>query len=209
MVIADSRGGGLQEEIDKILPANLTVKVLTYPGRGIIRAVKESEKLINWWQPSQIYVTNGICDITTKDQVTKQVSLRDPDPQTAVASYVGSLDTVTHYMKILLDGRKYQLIFAEILGMNMSTYNGTEYPHHQQALLNTTISGVNTEIAAWNTSRNVITPWLAKEIHRNKKGGLKIHRYHKLAEDGLHLTPSLRCCWAKQIVEAICKNAEK
>lgn len=209
VVITDSRGSGLQDVIHAITPGHITVKVLAYPGRGIISAVKESEKLLNWWQPSQIYIMNGICNITRRDRETKKVSLREISVETAVSAYVQSMDIVTHFIKILLDGKKYQLIFTEIVGMDMATYNGTTYPHHQQSLLNSTIHGVNAEITAWNNARNVITPWLAKEIHRNKKNGQKITRYHKLSEDGLHLTSELRSSWAKLLIQAICKNIEK
>lgn len=180
VIIADSRGGGLQDEIHKIIPRHMVVKVLVYPGRGIIQAVKESEKILNWWQPKQIYIMTGICEITVRDREAKTLSLRDPQVDTAVASYVQSMDTVTHFLRILLDGNQYQLIFSEIVGMDMATYNGTQYPHEQQATLNSIIHGVNAEITAWNNTRNVITPWLAKEIHRNKKNGQKITRYHKL-----------------------------
>lgn len=209
VVIADSRGGGLQDEICRITPDHIAVKVLVYPDRGIIQAVKESEKAINWWQPSQIYVMNGICDITMRDKNTKKVSVREPSTNTAIASYIQSMDTVTHFLRILLDGRRYQLVFSEIVGMDMATYNGTRYPHDQQAVLDSTIHGVNAEIVAWNNARDVVTPWLAKEVHRNKKNGQKITRYHKLSEDGLHLTTELRTRWADLIVKAIHKNEEK
>lgn len=209
VVITDSRGGGLQEEMTKLVPGNITIRVLVYPGRGIISAVKESEKLLNWWQPNQIIILNGICDITVRNTSTKKVSLRDPIPESAIPSYVQSMDTVTHFLKILMDGRKYQLVFSEIVGMDMATYNGTGYPHEQQNALNSIIYGVNAEITTWNNNSNVITPWLAKEIHRNKKNGQKITRYHKLSDDGLHLTTDLRIGWAKLIVKSIYKNAEK
>lgn len=174
VIITDSRGGGLQDEILRIIPNHIAVKVL-YPGRGIIQAVKESEKLLNWWQPQQIYIMNGICEITERDRESKLVALRDPLVNTAVASYVQSMDTVSHFLKILLDGHQYQLIFSEIVGMDMATYNGTQYPHVHQATLNAIIHGVNAEVTAWNNARSVVTPWLAKEVHRNKKNGQKIH----------------------------------
>lgn len=206
VVITDSRGKGLEEEITAQNPIDFQVKVLVYPGSGIIKAVKDSEKLLNWWRPKQIYILNGICDITTKSKTTKQVSLREADVGKAVQSIMDSVDTVTHFLKILMDGSQYQLIFAEIVGMNISTYNYTAYPDPQQGDLNTIVERVNAEIVARNTGCNVSTPWTAREVHRNMKNGRKSHRYQKLAEDGLHLSPEMKKVWAQELIKTMYKN---
>lgn len=204
-VITDSRGNGLKEELEALNPTDFKIKVLVYPGSGIIKAVKDSEKLLNWWRPKQIYIMNGICDITTKSRITKKVSLREADVDSAVQSITDSMDTVSH-LKILMDGYQYQLIFAEIVGMNISTYNYTEYPDPQQTDLNSIVERVNAEIVARNASCCMATPWVAREVHRNKKKGGKTHRYQKLADDGLHLPIEMKKMWAQELVNAMQKN---
>lgn len=208
VIITDSRGAGLEEEIEKIHSNGNNVRVLVYPGKGIIRAVKEAESLLNWWCPQQIYVMNGICDITYRDRSTKLVSLHELEVERAVESYVQSLDTVTHFVKILLDGHRYKLIFSEQIGMNLATYNGTLYPHQHQGILNETIERINAEIVIWNRNHEVITPWVARIIHRNMKNGKKTHKYQKLAPDGLHLSEEVRAHWAYELAQAICKNTD-
>lgn len=194
------------EEFDKLPQHDFQVKVLVYPGRGIIRAVKESEKLLNWWRPKQIYIMCGICDITAKNKFTKEVLLREQDVDKSVQSITDSVDTVSHFIKILMDGYHYRLIFTEIIGMNMATYNKTEYPHPQQNELNTTVERINTELVETNSKNNVIGPWIAREVHRNMKNGRKTHRYQKLTDDGLHITPEMRQTWVQDFLRAMHKN---
>lgn len=100
-----------------------------------------------------------------------------------------------------------KVIFGELVGMNIAHYNGTRYPDQQQDLLNTIVEGINIEIVKENTANDLITPWIARMIHKNWKDGRKVHRYHKLAADGVHLTPDLRAIWAKEILQSIYKNS--
>lgn len=206
VIIADSRGAGLMEEIGKLPTDGLNVKVLVYPGRGIIQAVKESEKLLIWWRPRQIYIMSGICDITMKNKPTKKVMLRESDVDKSTQSIIDSIDTVSHFIRILMDGYLYRLIFTEIIGMNLATYNNTEYPNPQQKELNMAIEKINAEIVEANSRNNVIAPWIAREVHRNKKDGRKTHRYQKLAEDGLHITGEMRQTWARDYIRAMGRN---
>lgn len=91
--------------------------------------LKESEHLLNWWHPDQIYVLKGICDITKKDKITKQVSLREPTVDRIVEGHVESMDIISHFIKVLLDGTQYQLVFGEITGMDISTTDLTNCIH--------------------------------------------------------------------------------
>lgn len=207
-VITDSRGGGLKQEIDKPSLKGFNVKVLVYPGKGIIKAVKEAESLLNWWRPQKIYVMCGICDVTYKDKDTKKVSSREADIDKALDSYLQSVDIVTHFIKVLMDGSRYKFIFTEIIGMNIATYNNTEHPDPQQAALNEIVDRINGEVIAWNKSLNMMMPWVARIVHRNKKNGKKNHRYQKLAQDGLHLTDEIRAAWASELCQAMSKNID-
>lgn len=67
VIITDSRGLGLQSELDrinKIEGTNLNIQVFVWQGRGITGAVKETWKQLIWMAPSLIIVSAGICDIT-------------------------------------------------------------------------------------------------------------------------------------------------
>lgn len=77
VMIADSRGKELQEEIRKRAKPKYDIRVITLPGKGLVAAVCEAESKLFWWQPSQVYILAGICDITKKDKWTHKVSLRE------------------------------------------------------------------------------------------------------------------------------------
>lgn len=62
---------------------------------------------------------------------------------------------------------------------------------------------------AHNRARGVVTPWIARTIHRNRRDGRKFHRYHKLDADGVLLTLELRMTWATEIVNSIYKNTKQ
>lgn len=80
--------------------------------------------------------------------------------------------------------------------MDLAVYNHLSGEHPQQPLLNDMVTEINHSITAFNEENEVITPWTAKEVHRNKKGGKKTTRYQKLAPDGLHLTNEILEKWA-------------
>lgn len=137
------------------------------------------------------------------------VSLRDTEVEAIVLGHVDSMDIISHFTKVLLDGRKYQLIFRELVGMNIATYNRTDHPHPQQDRLNEAINLVNIEIVSRNRALSLATPWVAKQVHKNLKNGKKSNRYQKLGEDGLHLTDAMRSKWAYEIIQAIKKNKDR
>lgn len=89
--------------------------------------------------------------------------------------------------------------------MDIGRYNKQPTVHPQQGQLNEIINEANHAITAFNVGNNVLTPWLAKDIHMNisKRGGLKACRYHRLGNDGLHLTDKLREKWAEILMKAI------
>lgn len=61
------------------------------------------------------------------------------------------------------------------------------------------------DINRFNESNRSITPWIAREVHRNIKGRKK-NRYQLLADDGVHLTPEMNSKWATELTMAIKKN---
>lgn len=169
-------------------------------------AVKESKKQLVWMAPNIIVVLAGICDLTVRDKVTKQVSLSFDTADLAVDMFVGRMDIIHHFLTINLTERAFKLIFSQVVGMDMGVYNGPPYPHQQQQLLDSVIHRLNIEIAAWNKIQNVATPWIANDIHHNRKDGQKIVRYQRLASDSLHLTEELKQRWVTYLHRAILKT---
>lgn len=202
-IIADSRGVGLQAVLDRLNEAKHKISVFVHKGRGIVAAVKETSKTLIWMAPDHIFVLAGICDITQINRITRIVSLRDDNLEQLLDRFTGQMDIIRHHLSIFLTERKYKLSFCHVIGMDLAIHNHLHQEHPRQALLNEMVAEVNQAITSFNEENGVITPWTAKEVHRNKKGGKKTTRYQKLAPDGLHLSDDLREKWAMVLLNTI------
>lgn len=118
------------------------------------------------------------------------------------------MDIISHFLSINLVEKKYKLAFSQIVGMDLAVYNRQDQPHPNQNLLDDAVIRINLEIANRNMAEGVATPWVANDIHHNRKKGYKVTRYHRLSEDGLHLTQDLRERWAVFLHKAILKIME-
>lgn len=208
VIIADSRGVGLQSEFDLLNDKGYEIKVLVYKGRGMSQAVREATNKLIWMRPDQIIILAGICDITRKDRDTKLVSLQDGSVDVALERLENSMKEIEHHLTTRLTERPYTLTFSPVTGMDIARYNGQDTTHEEQETLNEIIGGINQIITAHNKANRVITPWIASEIHYNKKGGRKKTRYYKLAADGLHLSDAIKERWAGILYTAIVKMVE-
>lgn len=191
VVLADSRGKGLQAEFDMMFSEAFDVKVLAYKGKGILDAVKLAMPKLVWWAPKIIVVMNGLCDLTYKDRITKKVSLRHQTVDEAVVNHVESMDFARHYLYIHLIEAPCHLVFAHIVGMDLKKYNRGSVHSHQQNMLDESITAINIAVNRFNEQHDAIAPWVARDIHRNTKGK-KITRYQRLCEDGIHLTEAIK-----------------
>lgn len=142
--------------------------------------------------PNLILVFAGICDVTELNRHTRELSLADPTPEETISRYDGQMDIIHHHLSIVLTEKEYKLAFCEVIGADMGKYNRSEQKHPQQDQLEEIILGLNMKIVAFNTDNQMPTPWTAKDIHHNKKSKTKVSRYHKLGDDGLHLSEDLR-----------------
>lgn len=159
----------------------------------MIEAVRECAKLLTWMAPDLVIIAVGICDITQKDRSSKLVTLQEETTNVVVQKIESNMDTIRHHLRVNLMERPYKLVFCHITGMDIGRYNKQPTEHPQQDQVNEIISEVNHAITTFTVGNNVLTPWLAKDIHMNKSkcSGLKACRYHRLNEDGLHLTDDL------------------
>lgn len=207
VIVADSRGKGLQQDLDLLnSEGSINIKVLVKKGRGIAELIRDTSKDLIWMAPSQIYVLAGICDITALDRENMTVSLQEDTIETLVGKVEGSMDAARHHLSIMLIEKPYKLIFCPTVGMDMAKYNRIEDRHTQQDLLDEMVVCMNHTIIAFNKTNKVLTPWINKDIHHNKKGGRKTTRYYKLADDGLHLSDEIREKWASTLYDAILKS---
>lgn len=207
VIVADSRGKGLQSELDQLnTDGHVTIKVIVKKGRGIADLIRDTSKELIWMAPTQIYVLAGICDVTHLNRQTMTVSLEEESTEILVGKTEGSMDAARHHLSIVLTEAPYKLMFCPTVGMDMAKYNGLPNRHAQQDHLDEMIISMNHAIIAFNKANHVLTPWTNKEIRHNKKGGRKDTRYYKLADDGLHLSEETKKKWALTLYNAILKN---
>lgn len=165
--------------------------------------MSEAVSEIVWFAPCHLFLLAGIGDVTTKDRVTHEVSLRDNDVNITVDRFVFGMQSVLQRMKALVTEGQCKVTFCHIIGMDLLMCNRLPYKHPAQDTLDEIIQRLNQEITAINKYGGVVTPWTASMIHCNKKGGRKVTKYHKLAEDGLHLTDEIRMKWAEVILATV------
>lgn len=208
VIITDSRGVGLQNEIELLNDKYYDIRVLIYKGRGMAQAVREATNKFLWFAPDQVIVLAGICDITQKNRETKLVSLQDSRAEDALHRIKDYMSEIKHHLAVRLTEKPYLLTFCPITGTEMATYNNQEHKHPDQDILDATIESVNQSIIAFNLVNNVATPWTASDVHHNMKGGRKKTRYYILAEDGLHLNDSMREKWVATIYSVVNRNKD-
>lgn len=208
-IVTDSRGQGLQEELNRVNLKGYTIKVFVKKGCGIAQAVRETSKSLVWMAPDIIIVLAGICDVTQLNRSQWTVSLQDEDINCTIDGIVGCMDATRHHLSIVLTEKPHRIIFGHIVGMDIAKFNRSEQKHPQQDTLDEMITQVNHHITAFNKENAMLTPWTSQDIHRNKKGGRKTTRYYKLAEDGLHLSNEIREKWAAIIYNVIVKTHQE
>lgn len=208
VIITDSRGMGLQQEIDRIAKredADMNIQVFVWRGRGIASATKETSKQLIWIAPSLVIILAGICDVTALDRETRQISLVDEAQEETVLRYEGLMDTIRHHLSVFLTERPYKLVFCELIGADMARYNKQEQPHPQQSQLDEMVLEINARIVGFNKENGVATPWTAKSVHHNKKSKTKVARYQKMGPDGLHFSEELK----EKVAEVLYKYVKK
>lgn len=207
IIITDSRGAGLQSLIDhqtQRYPC-FQVRVLVYKGKGIVEAVELAKPKLAWWKPRIVVVLNGLCDVTLRDRQTKLVTLRYESEELMVNLYKEYMTTTYHQLQHYLGDGPNRIIFGPLIGIDLFKCNQRVINENHQASLNTLIHQLNIEINRFNEFNGSITPWLARDVHRNIKGRKK-NRYQLLAEDGVHLSPEMRSKWVAELTSSLVKN---
>lgn len=207
-LITDSRGFGLQNELDNIErleKLDLKIQVFVWKGRGITGAIRETSKQLVWLAPSLVMVFAGICDITSLNRTTRKLTMADPSQEEAVMRYDGQMDFIRHHLTIVLTEKPFKLVFCEMIGADLAKYNQDTQIHPQQEDV---VSSINTKIVAFNTSNGMPTPWTSRVVHHQKKSKMKVSRYQKLAPDRLHLSEELKGKLANIIYKYVAKYAK-
>lgn len=209
----DSRGEGIQEELDRL---NLKTKVSYHPGAGMVVSTMHALPLITSFKPDIITIAASICDVTMKIRYSSDdkfgIKYRDIDE--ATAHFEDQLNR--SYLTITNDFPNKKINYATLIGIDLADYNFTglkhmsaddrtayiltKTKHRDQDHLDSYIKSFNNIIAKLNRTRNVPTPWTGNIIHKWYAG--KSCTCYNLLTDGCHFGKKVKEAWAKKIMQS-------
>ena len=219
LVIADSRGAHMETLLNNTADIG-NIHVSVNPGSGLTRSAERTKQWIVNNKPDLIIIMSGICDITSKDNISKTIRLKYNTvaevTETVMRSIRQTYDLIQHI-------GEFTVSFSTITGLELADTNNkdrrkmtdNEYRHHsthtklthpQQKTLDEAVIEINRRITAFNETNNTPTTWMAEIVHPYLRGRHR-HYYSRLA-DGCHPSNNTRRRWAHQIVRTIRKMAE-
>ena len=198
----DSRANGLQERVD-VLNVGEYLGIRQYNGATLHDLTRQASRHLDKYPFDVVYIAGGICDVTTKDDVTKTISFRWNPPNDVSKHLLNTLNRENETMR--KDHPAARVVFCPLVGADLKrVVNGHAVTEAQQEAVNEAIFEFNNKIFAVNKARGTHSPSLHRTVHRSSKGTHKSH-YHHL-EDGIHLTDTLKDNWAAAFVKATTNN---
>lgn len=220
VIIADSRGAGLKKYLDS-RDAHGEVTVLAHPGSGYEMAVIKSLTSIREIKPDLVIVVVGICDLTTRNKVTKYTGLRY---STVAANVDHVISSAKSSFELLRNMGTFKISYATMTGLDIEDYNypqrrqmnDDEYRYYcsklkpsnpDQLLLNASVLEVNRQLMAINKCSGTQTTWVGGIVHAYFKH-TNHHHYIRLI-DGCHLNENTKRAWALQLGKSIKRILKK
>lgn len=216
LILADSRGSGLQNQLENANSANQThTKVTVHSGAGYELVVLKSHTVINQLKPKLIVIFAGICDLTYRNKTTKITKLRY---QTVNENVQHVIDAAKSAYDLIRGITVTKVTFATLTGIDLADYNhkprkymsSNEYKlycntnktiHEQQTTLNMSVIEINRQLTKLNEGNSIPTVWTGGVVHLHSKR--KQYHYYIRLYDGCHADDQTKGEWAKQINKAI------
>lgn len=177
-------------------------------------AVLKSLNYIKASPPHLVIMLTGICDLTWKNRLTKQVGIRH---RTITANSSQVLQAVRAAHDLLVAQGVRQISFATVTGADLSDCNHpprgsmsqeqyikycntSKIIHPDQTLLNESILHINKQIVIFNRSNSSNTVWVSGLVHSYYKK--KYHHCYLRLADGIHPDPKTQISWVSQLVRS-------
>ena len=199
----DSRGKGLKDLIEKGNDTGELVDISVRDGDTFDELMEGVMSYLNKNPFDVIYLAGGVCDITTKNRITKEITYE----------WGNTSDLQVHLLRCLerADGRlkKYfpasTVVFCPLIASELAKVvkSGSTTDRNQQTVEDA-IWEFNSEVFKLNKARNTSSPALHHQVHRYCKGRRRAY-YHHLG-DGLHPNGHLKEKWAKEFIRVIARN---
>lgn len=214
LIICDSRGTGLLPLLKQTKDLG-DLRITISRGAGSLRATQHASMEIQTCKPDLVILMTGICDITTRNNISRITTLPCLSQEELVNGATGGIKLAVALIKQLGCDR---VSVATVTGIDLDDYNNRERKHMDQQqyetyrrtvktvnpnqeLLDTVVLLVNKEIVALNRKNKLPTTWTANAIHAYFKKAY--HHYYKHLQDGCHATQRTKQYWANQLARTI------
>ena len=198
----DSRGSNLEYELKKVNKDKMLVEPWKFNSATIEDLIHEAINYGRMRPFDLIYILGGICNITTKNWNTGEISFDWPNADSLAAHIINIMETQEAKFNKELPAS--EIMFCPIVGANLEKVlrrNATE----EQIVMDSAIYMINDHIHKANFKKIHWFPDMASPVHR-KMNGIWKSFYSHLSNDGLHLSQSLKEKWAKKILKTVEKN---
>ena len=199
----DSRGQGLQEEVNKRNTDGEYLEIRSYSGRTLRGVTDYADNYLKQYPYDVIYICGGVNDITSKDKKTKIITYEWEKGKDLEDHLLSELKRAEDTLKKNHPGAK--VIFCPIVGLLLErVLTNHTATLDQQTDVENAVWDFNSKIFEINNGKNLFTPALHHQVHRFTRGIRRAY-YHHLG-DGLHPTPNLLSKWADQFVKSKARN---
>ena len=185
LIITDSRGFALRQQVDSLLlnTYNVNITVVPKSGATILEAVKHAFHQAGDQVFDIIYLMAGANDLSVKH------GFRDISPEyNNRYNLVGELMQKYYKARILLDMIGTRIVVCDLIGVNFEQYNIRYAPFYEHQIeLNAGVILLNEYIRHMNNERMLYGPYIAEYTHKQRETGNLTHRYWLTTIDGIHL----------------------
>lgn len=214
LLVGDSRVRSLKyfirNELDTASDMSTNLQILCVPGGTIRKVTREAIELFGKSHTysrkfKQVYFMAGVCDLTTRDRVTKKLTPKYSTQNTLRLSLQESYDQIWPTLQSIAE----VIIICELIGSDIAACNRQIGSHQEfQMIQNFIIPKINIHIKTINMTMNCFSPQcpiFSHYVYKIRKGRAAVRLYLAL-KDGVHFTEDFALRIGKKIVAAIKDN---
>ena len=194
--VFDSRGKHLESILKSKNVKQLPVDMLFFDGADIEDLYREAVNYCSWRPFDIMFIVGGICNVTTKDRITKKISFDWQDPEKLLSHLIEEIDKGEKYFYKELPASK--VVFCRLVGADLKKVLRRQ-AENEQFVLDDAIYKLNEIIFKMNIEKQLYAPDMATPVHR-KINNKNISFYQHLGDDGIHLSQDLREKWIKKML---------
>lgn len=121
LILADSSGIGIREDLLKITPLNF--HVIVRKGSQTREIVARAWPEVSGYKPTQVYIVTGICSVTSLNAHSNTISPRYADTREAIQLYESDMQLAEQQVNQAVYHHKPRTVFAPIIGVDIAKFN--------------------------------------------------------------------------------------